>query len=121
MAFTIHLRPTEHGLLSKVMAGAGDLPQSFMIQAGNHTAIMAIGFTLTTAGIGIQIIRGAGRLFIMAAGFIMTATAGAGIQTPFGDLPGFAGVTRMIIAAGRRCRRIANIAKALASSSTARM
>src|SRR6185312_2228812 len=90
-----------------------------MIQAGNLIVIMDDGFTPMTDGIGFRIIRGVGRHFTMAVGFMTRAMAGAGGRIRSGRHHGFAGVIRMITAVGRRCHLAANIAKAWASFSTA--
>ena len=76
---------------------------------------MDIGSIPIAAGIGLRIIRGVGRRFTMAVGFIIRAVVGAGGQTPFGVRHGSLGGIRAIIAAGRRCRRARRIGKALDS------
>src|SRR5205823_6102996 len=54
-------------------------------------------------GTGLRIIRGAGRRFIMADGFIMHTLAGAGLPATFGGLRGYPGAITIIIAAGHHC------------------
>src|SRR5688572_28606619 len=65
----------------------------------------ATGSGLTMVGIGIRIIRGAGRRFIMAVGSLTRAVDGSGVRIVFGDHHGFAGAVLLLTADGRRCRR----------------
>src|SRR5438105_1939612 len=73
--------------------------------AGARTARAEIGCGPIPDGIGIQIIVGAGRRFIMAVGICMAAAVGFGCRITFGVLPGSHGGARAIIADGRHCRR----------------
>src|SRR5439155_6111805 len=100
----IHCPPTEVGLKSPAMAGAGNRPSQWWTLAGGLIVIEAAGFTPTAAGIGCQIIPGAGRRSIMAAGTTMPTLVGSGRRTPVGVLLGLAGAWPVTIAAGRRCR-----------------
>lgn len=50
--------------------------------------IADVGCILITVGIGLRIIRGAGRLSIMAVGSTIAAGAGAGRRIPSGAHPG---------------------------------
>lgn len=100
---------------------AGGQPSWSIIQTGSRIAIMAIGFIPMTVGIGFPTIPGVRAHFIMAAGFMMPVTAGAGGRKRPGRRHGFAGVNRLISAAGRRCRRARSFAKARVSFSMARL
>ena len=88
----------------KAMACAGGQQSSFTMETGSRIATTDIGFTQIAAGIGFRIIRGVGRRFTMAAGFIIRNMAGAGGRTQLGGHRGSHGVIRVIIVAGRRYR-----------------
>ena len=94
------------------MEPAGSRARELIMLAGRPIAHAGIGFIPTTGGIGLPVIHGAGAHFIMAGGFMMTTEAGVGGRTQRGVLHGFCGAVQAIIAAGRRCRRIAFTARA---------
>lgn len=91
-----------------------------MMPVGNRIVIMGAGFIPIMAGIGFRIIRGAQQLFIMGVGFTTRVGAGVGGRKQLGHRLGFAGAIQMIIAAGRRCRRIPFIKLASALFTMAR-
>lgn len=64
-------------------AVAGGQTSWSMMPGGNRIAIAAIGHTPIAVGIGFQIIHGVIH-FIMAVGFAMPTTDGAGGRTQFG-------------------------------------
>src|SRR5262245_41558931 len=89
--------------MSTVQACVGNLQWGCSILAGVHIVIGVGGSIPIADGIGLLIIRGVGLRSIMAAGFVITVWDGVGRQIRFGGLPGFAGGTPMIIAAGLLC------------------
>src|SRR5437868_642947 len=99
----IHWHRTATGWTWRDTGVAGSLPRSSSMRDGNRILIAATGFIRIVDGTGLRIIRGAGRRFIMADGFIMDTLAGAGLPATFGGLRGYPGAITIIIAAGHHC------------------
>ena len=76
--------------------------------------IMVTGLTRTAVGTGYRITPGAGPHSTMAVGSTIIDWAGVGLRILFGGLPGFAGDTATLTAAGRRCRQLRAIERASA-------
>src|SRR5271169_961907 len=83
--FTITYLLMEAGLIIRVMAMSG--VRRWMV-ISDLMPPMAIGFILMKDGHGNQIIPGAGRPFIMAAGYMMICMDGYGCRVMIGLLPG---------------------------------
>ena len=88
ITFTTRSRRTDPGTTSVDMAAAGGRRLRSPMPPGDHIAIVGAGFIRIVAGIGLQIIRGDGQPFTMAAGFNMQTGAGAGCRVLFGALRG---------------------------------
>ena len=84
VTFTIHSRRTEIGSTSRATVRVGAPRWWPRIPAGNRIAIAVIGLTRIADGAGSRITPGAGRRFIMDAGFVTLAGVGAGRRIPFG-------------------------------------
>jgi hypothetical protein len=95
----------ERGSMFLVTAGAGSLPFKSSIQPGNLIAMMVPGYGRTPVGTGTRIIPGGGRRSTMVAGVGTRTTDGFGGLTGRGGRLGSVGVTLIIFAVGRPCRR----------------
>ena len=95
----MNCKGTAHGYTIIIMAMSGCLVSN---EVSYHMLPVVIGSRQSMATRGYRIIHGAGRHFIMVAGFMMISTDGCGHLTMCGGLRGWRGEAAADIMAGLR-------------------